>query len=192
MICRELDCKYTFITLDLEGGESINCMIDALYEIEGKKYASVLLDVTAETELTEESEVEGSVYLYEDLNDEEFELTLIESDEEFERIATIIENYENGVCKELDCDLTFITLDSEDGESEECLVAGLYEIEGNKYLSVAIGVAEDTELAEDDEVEGYVFLYREINDEEFELDDIESDEEFQRIVGIIEAYEEAQ
>ena len=38
-------------------------------------------------------------------------------------------------CKELNCELDFITLDFEDGASEECLVAGLYEIEGKKYLS---------------------------------------------------------
>ena len=36
-------------------------------------------------------------------------------------------------CKELNCELDFITLDFEDGASEECLVAGLYEIEGKKY-----------------------------------------------------------
>jgi hypothetical protein len=41
-------------------------------------------------------------------------------------------------CKELNCELDFITLDFEDGASEECLVAGLYEIEGRKYVSVVL------------------------------------------------------
>lgn len=92
-------------------------------------------------------------------------------------------------CKELNCELDFITLDFEDGESEECLVAGLYEIEGKKYLSVVVGANEDTDF-ENDELEGYIYEYVDANEEEFELNDIESDEEFNRIAGIIEAYED--
>lgn len=91
-------------------------------------------------------------------------------------------------CKELDCELDFITLEFEDGESEECLVAGLYEIEGKKYLSVVIGADDETDF-ENDELEGYLYIYAEMGDE-FELIDIENDEEFNRIAGIIEAYEE--
>ena len=91
-------------------------------------------------------------------------------------------------CKELDCELDFITLEFEDGESEECLVAGLYEIEDKKYLSVVIGADDETDF-ENDELEGYLYIYAEMGDE-FELIDIENDEEFNRIAGIIEAYEE--
>lgn len=96
-------------------------------------------------------------------------------------------------CKKLDCDLEFnyITVDFEDGESEECLVAGLYEVEGKKYLSVVVGVNEETDL-DDEEIEGYIYEYSDVDGEEFELLDIESDEEFERIAGIIEAYEDAQ
>ena len=90
-------------------------------------------------------------------------------------------------CKELDCELDFITLDFEDGESEDCLVAGLYEIEGKKYLSVVIGADAETDF-ESDELEGYLYLY--VGEgEEFELIDIENDDEFNRIAGIIEEYE---
>ena len=92
-------------------------------------------------------------------------------------------------CKELNCELDFITLDFEDGASEECLVAGLYEIEGKKYLSVVVGANEDTDF-ENDELEGYIYEYVDADEEEFELVDIESDDEFNRIAGIIEAYEE--
>ena len=92
-------------------------------------------------------------------------------------------------CKELNCELDFITLDFEDGASEECFVAGLYEVEGKKYLSVVVGVNEETDF-ETDELEGYLYQFVGDNEEEFELLDIENDEEFNRIAGIIEAYEE--
>lgn len=94
------------------------------------------------------------------------------------------------MCKELDTELNYITLDFEDGESEDCLVTGLYEIEGKKYLAVVVGADEDTDL-DDTELEGYVYEYTDVNDEEFELIDIESDEEFDRIVAKIEAFEAA-
>ena len=71
-------------------------------------------------------------------------------------------------CKELNCELDFITLDFEDGASEECLVAGLYEIEGKKYLSVVVGANEDTDF-ENDELEGYIYQYVDATDDEFEL-----------------------
>ena len=92
-------------------------------------------------------------------------------------------------CKELDCGLDFITLEFEEGASEDCFVAGLYEIEGKRYLSVVVGVDEDTDM-ENDELEGYLYQFVGDNDEELELLDIESDEEFERIAKIIEAYEE--
>lgn len=94
------------------------------------------------------------------------------------------------MCKGLDTNLNFITLDFENGESEECLVTGLYEIEGKKYLSVVVGADENADL-ENDELEGYIYEYADVNDDEFELIDIESDEEFDRIVSKIEAFEAA-
>lgn len=92
-------------------------------------------------------------------------------------------------CKELDCALDFVTLDFEDGVSEDCLVAGLYEIEGKKYLSVILGVNEDTDF-ENEELEGYIYEYVCLEGDEFELNDIATDEEFNRIAAIIEEFEE--
>ncbi|MBQ5599515.1 MAG: DUF1292 domain-containing protein, partial [Lachnospiraceae bacterium] len=60
---------------------------------------------------------------------------------------------------------------------------------GKKYLSVVVGATEDTDF-ENDELEGYIYEYVDATDDEFELIDIESDEEFNRIAGIIEAYED--
>ena len=94
-------------------------------------------------------------------------------------------------CRELDCELDFISLDFEDGASEECLVTGLYEVEGKKYLAVVVGEDDDLDLEKADEMEGYIYEYVEVGEDEFELIDIESDDEFKRIAGIIEAFEDA-
>lgn len=94
-------------------------------------------------------------------------------------------------CRELDCELDFISLDFEDGASEECLVTGLYEVEGKKYLAVVVGEDDDFDLEKADEMEGYIYEYVEVGEDEFELIDIESDDEFKRIAGIIEAFEDA-
>ena len=91
-------------------------------------------------------------------------------------------------CKELNTELEIITLEFEDGKSEDCFVAGLYEIEGTKYLSVAVGADENTDL-ENGELDGYLYQYVEMGSNEFELIDIESDDEFNRIAGIIDAYD---
>ncbi len=91
------------------------------------------------------------------------------------------------MCKEIETNLDYITLDFEDG-SEECLVLGIYEIEGKKYMSLAAGFENGEELG-DDEIDGYIYEYVDVNDEEFELIDIESDEDFERIAAKIEAFE---
>ena len=92
------------------------------------------------------------------------------------------------MCKEIETSLDFITVDFEDGASEDCLVVGIYEIEGKKYMSLLTGVDEDMNL-ESDEVEGYIYEYVDVNEDEFELIDIESDEDFERIAAKIEAFE---
>ena len=88
-------------------------------------------------------------------------------------------------CKELDFDLESITLEFEDGSTEECMVSALYEIEGKQYLSVVIGADDQTA-----ELEAYIYLYEDTGSGA-ELVDIESDEEFNRIADIIQAFEEA-
>lgn len=92
------------------------------------------------------------------------------------------------MCKELETTLDFITVDFEDGASEDCLVVGLYEIEGKKYMSLLTGIGEDMEL-ESEEVEGYIYEYVDVNEDEFELIDIEDDDEFERIAAKIEEFE---
>lgn len=72
-----------------------------------------------------------------------------------------------------DADSDFITLEFDDGESVECEVMGVFEFEGKEYIAL---------IPSDDSDDVYIYGYKEIDDEEFELIDIDDDEEFQKVV----------
>ncbi|NMW84655.1 DUF1292 domain-containing protein [Peptoniphilus sp. AGMB00490] len=67
-----------------------------------------------------------------------------------------------------------ITLTLDDDSEMVCIVLGIFECEDNEYIAL---LPEDKEEGED------VFLYRykEIDEEEVELDLIESEEEFEKV-----------
>ncbi len=77
----------------------------------------------------------------------------------------------------------FITLEFDDG-TEECEVLGTFEVDGKEYIALVPLEAED---------EAYLYGYREIpenSDEdevEFELLDIEDDEEFEKVLKVFES-----
>ena len=69
-----------------------------------------------------------------------------------------------------------ITLEFEDAEAIECEIMGVFEVDGKEYIALL-----PADTADDDE-EAEVFLYQYKEDgEEFELDDIESEEEFEKV-----------
>ena len=71
-----------------------------------------------------------------------------------------------------------ITLEFEDGAEVECEALGLFEFDefpGKTYAALA----PLDETSED----VYIFEYHEISDDEFELVDIESDEEFDKVAA---------
>lgn len=80
------------VTLDLEDGESVTCAIITILEVEGKDYIVLLpLDENGENE-------DGEVWFYgykEDPNDtnKEPELSFIESDEEYDKVADAFDEY---------------------------------------------------------------------------------------------------
>lgn len=80
------------------------------------------------------------------------------------------------VIEDLD-DEDYITLEFDDGESIECEIIGIFEMEGKEYIALA-----STE--EGDEM--FIFGYKEIDDEEFELIDIEDEDEFERAAKAFE------
>ena len=68
----------------------------------------------------------------------------------------------------------YMTLSFDNGEEEECLIIGVFEVDGKEYIAL------DPEN-EDDDI--YLYGYKEISEEEFELLDIEDDAEFESVSG---------
>ena len=74
-----------------------------------------------------------------------------------------------------DCnDADFITLEFEDGAEIECEIMGIFEVEGKEYIAL---------LPDDDTDDVYLYGFKEIDDEEFELTDIEDDAEFEKVAA---------
>jgi uncharacterized protein YrzB (UPF0473 family) len=70
-------------------------------------------------------------------------------------------------------DADFITLEFDDGEEIECEIMGIFEMDGKEYIAL---------VPNDDSDDVYIYGYSEISEEEFELIDIEDDDEFARVV----------
>lgn len=70
-------------------------------------------------------------------------------------------------------DIEYITLEFDDGKSVECEIQGVFDLDGKEYIAV---------LPEDGTDDVYIYGYKEVGDDEFELVDIEDDEEFKKVV----------
>ena len=68
----------------------------------------------------------------------------------------------------------FITLEFDDGAEIECEIMGVFDYEGKEYIAL---------IPNDGTDDVYIYGYKEVGDEEFELVDIESDEEFEKVVA---------
>ena len=67
-----------------------------------------------------------------------------------------------------------ITLTLDDDSEMVCIVLGIFECEGNDYIAL---LPEDEEDGED----VFIYKYKEVNEEEVELDVIESEEKFEKV-----------
>lgn len=68
----------------------------------------------------------------------------------------------------------FITLEFDDGVEVECEIMGIFDYEGKEYVAL---------LPDDGTDDVYIYGYKEVSDEEFELVDIEDDAEFEKVVA---------
>ncbi len=66
----------------------------------------------------------------------------------------------------------FITLQFDSGEDIECEILGIFDVEDKEYIALLPD-------GEGDEV--YLYRYNELPSDEFELLDIEDDEEFEKV-----------
>ncbi|NLY87722.1 MAG: DUF1292 domain-containing protein [Clostridiales bacterium] len=71
-----------------------------------------------------------------------------------------------------------ITLEFDDDTAVDCYVMGTFELNDKEYIA----------LAPDDETDDvYIYEYKQANDEEFEINEIESEEEFDAAAAEFEA-----
>lgn len=68
----------------------------------------------------------------------------------------------------------FITLEFDDGVEVECEIMGVFDYDGREYIAL---------IPNDDTDDVYIYGYKEIGDDEFELVDIEDDDEFEKVVA---------
>ena len=68
----------------------------------------------------------------------------------------------------------FITLEFDDGVEVECEIMGVFDYDGKEYIAL---------IPNDDTDDVYIYGYKENGDDEFELVDIEDDDEFEKVVA---------
>ena len=74
-------------------------------------------------------------------------------------------------------DADFITLEYDDGTELECEMMGVFEADGKEYIAL---------IPQDDSDDVYIYGYKEVSEDEFELIDIEDDAEFERAVAVFD------
>lgn len=68
----------------------------------------------------------------------------------------------------------FITLEFDDGAEIECEIMGVFDFNGKEYIAL---------IPDDDSDDVYIYGYKEVGEDEFELVDIEDDAEFEAVVA---------
>ena len=81
------------------------------------------------------------------------------------------DNNKNGNAQEAE---DFITLEFDDGTEVECSIMGVFEALGKEYIAL---------VPDDESGDVYIYGYKEVNEEEFEIMGIEDDEEFKKVTA---------
>ena len=76
-----------------------------------------------------------------------------------------------------------ITLEFDDGVEVECEIMGVFDYEGKEYIAL---------IPNDGSDDVYIYGYKEVGEEEFELVDIEDDAEFEKVVAEFDKIMEAE
>lgn len=76
-----------------------------------------------------------------------------------------------------DDEADFLTLEFDDGESVECEIMGVFDFDNKEYIAL---------IPDDGTDDVYIYGYKEVGEEEFELVDIDNDEEFNKVVAEFE------
>ncbi len=70
-------------------------------------------------------------------------------------------------------DVDIITLEFEDGATVECEIMGIFDYADNEYIAL---------IPHDDTDDVYIYGYKELDNGDFELSDIEDDDLFAKVV----------
>ena len=70
-----------------------------------------------------------------------------------------------------------ITLEFDDGAEVECEIMGVFDFEGKEYIAL---------IPDDGTDDVYLYGYKEVGEEEFELVDIEDEDEFNAAIEVFE------
>jgi len=71
-----------------------------------------------------------------------------------------------------------VTLEYDDGTEIETEVMGIFEVDGKEYIAL---------IPDDDSDDVYLYGYAEVGDDEFELLDIDDEDEFEKVVKEFDA-----
>lgn len=85
---------------------------------------------------------------------------------------------DNCDCGGDDEDADYITLEFDDGQEVECEVMGIFDVEGKEYIAL---------IPMDGSDDVYIYGYKEVGEDEFELIDIDDDAEFAKAVKEFES-----
>ena len=88
-------------------------------------------------------------------------------------------NNKNNVPNEED----IITLEFEDGAEIECEIMGVFDYDGKDYIAL---------IPQDDSDDVYIYGYKEVGEDEFEIIDIEDDALFAKVVEEFDAIMESE
>ncbi len=72
------------LTLELDDGSTVECVVVTIFDVEDKQYIA-LLPMNAKGEIEEDAPV--YLYRFNDLGNDEVDLESIEDDEEFEKVS---------------------------------------------------------------------------------------------------------
>lgn len=75
-------------------------------------------------------------------------------------------------------DENFITLEYDNGEEMECEILGVFDADGKEYIAL---------YPQDGSEDVYIYGYKEVGEDEFELIDIVDDAEFEKAVAEFDA-----
>ena len=84
------------------------------------------------------------------------------------------ENKKNNTQAPEEEEMEVITLEFDDGEKADCEIMGIFDYNGKDYVAL---------IPDDGTDDVYIYGYKEVGEDEFELIDIEDDAEFEAVVA---------